>query len=173
MDLRERCSKLRQLGGIELAIGQTSIELPHAVELTHAHRVVDDLPAATDLETGGAAADRHDTDVQRRRKAAIQADLFRAEHPSARQRREIDETKVDWTLDLVDVIPGQQHPRDVRFDQFDRGATVRVGTRVQQIGKVFRQHRMHCIRLEPTDYEKNRCMSCCGIRRMAAAAPGT
>src|SRR4029077_15254983 len=61
------------------------------------------------------AADRHDRKVELRCEAPIEPELLLAEAAPQLERAEIEEWKLDRLLDLVRVLAGQEHPRDVRL----------------------------------------------------------
>ena len=91
-------------------------------KLAHADRPFDGFAGAAGDESALALDDWNDVDVQRRRRPPVQRDLDLAIPASRRERREVEEREPDRLLDLVRVVAGQKHVRDVGLDDLDRAA---------------------------------------------------
>jgi len=85
-------------------------------ETPHVHRIFD-RRLAIQYGLFGAAADRNDIEVEIRGKAAIYAQFLFAIKAAQFERGKIKETQVDCFLYLVCIMPGQQHPGDMRLLQ--------------------------------------------------------
>src|SRR5690606_9245501 len=95
--------------------------------------VFDGLPSVrTDARRIMRTANRHDVDVDLRRKSPVEPQLLLAEEAPTLERGEVEEVELDRLLDLVSEVPGQQHPGDVRFLQLDCADRMRVCIRLQQ-----------------------------------------
>jgi hypothetical protein len=81
-----------------------------------------------------ASGDWNDIKVKLWRGAAIEAQLFIAVMPPCLERAEIQKAERDWPLDLVCIIAGQQHPRDVGFNYVNALHRVRIAGRIAQCG---------------------------------------
>jgi hypothetical protein len=83
-------------------------------ESPHVHRILDRGLFAKDRLFRGTA-DRDDIEIEFWREAAIQAQFFAAIKVARFQRGKIKEAKIYGFLDFVRIMPGQQHPGDVRL----------------------------------------------------------
>jgi hypothetical protein len=122
----ERTAESAEFSGGELPGIEQPVELHLARKLAHPNRVFDRFAIAAETRCAIGHRDRHDVDVQRLGKAAIEADFFFTEPAPQRERREIEETEVDGLLDLVGEFAGEEHPRDVCLHQLDAIAVMRV-----------------------------------------------
>ena len=91
----------------ERAVGKASH--PHG-EVDHGSRAVQGRPAR-------AVAHLDDIEVQLRRQAAVEAQLFLAEAAPVVECREVEKGQAHGLLDLVGLAGGQKHPGDVGLDQ--------------------------------------------------------
>ena len=82
-----------------------------------------------------SALDRDDVTIDRRRGPLIQPQLLQAVSLTQLERREVQESELDRLAELVCVLPGQQHGRDMRVDAFNACDRLRKG------GVVLRQMR--------------------------------
>ena len=114
MKAREPLAERTQRLGRERAGREKPVEPRVFGELAHLHRVFD-RGLDADARRLVIAADRHDRKVELRREAPVEPELLLAEAVPALERAEVEERKLDRLLDLVRVLAGQEHPRDVRL----------------------------------------------------------
>src|SRR5581483_12467700 len=98
----------------------------------HVDGPVGDRPIAAEGVSSGRLADRLDAEIDVRRQPLVQSNLFLAGAPARVDGAEVQETEVDRTLHLPDVVADQEHPRRVRGEHLHaagRGPAVRLGPR--------------------------------------------
>ena len=120
------------VGGGEPAGVEPGVEPVGLVELHELHGPFERRPVAPDVRLVGRAGDRHGGDVELRGEPAADADLLLATPPALLERGIVEETDVDWLLQLVDERAGEKDPRDVGLDQADGGRGVGISSRIAQ-----------------------------------------
>jgi len=98
---------------------QQSVKPQFRIELVHFDRILDDIVAGAQFGSLTGTANGHDFDIDIRRQALIQPQLFLTAMPSLLQCGEVEEAEVDRFLDLVRIFTGQQQPGDVGFNHSD------------------------------------------------------
>jgi hypothetical protein len=85
-------------------------------------------------------ADRPDLQIQLRRGAAVQRQLRLARRPPQLRRRKIEVGVFDRALQLVGIVTGEKHDRDVRLDSLNHtlGETVGSGPAQERDDLVLR-----------------------------------
>ena len=110
-------------------------------ELVHLHRVVDRASLAPEPGLGFGAGHRHDLEIEIGRRPAVQAELLLA-CPLARfERAEVEEPERNWLFQLVRVLPGQEHPGDVRLEERDCRDRMGIAERIAERCDRRRGHR--------------------------------
>jgi len=108
-----------ELRGAERAAREPRRRARPVGQPAHVHRPVDDGPGAAQLEAARPAAHGLDAEVDRRRKALVEARLVLAVAAARLERGEVEEAQVDGPFDLPDVAAREVHPRRVRRAQLD------------------------------------------------------
>ncbi len=116
--LRQRVDVRRQ----ERAVGKPLAQQCARREAAHAQRVLDRCAVIAQPRILRRATDRRHFEIDRWRKAPVQAQLLGAEMAPLLEAAEVEEAEADRLLDLPRGVTCQQHPRDVRLDQLRRHA---------------------------------------------------
>lgn len=108
----------------------------------HVDEPVDGRAVAVQMHSaGGVDREGHDSEVDARREAAVEADFLHAVAMAGVDRAEVEKRSVDGLLEFVRIAIGEEDPRHVGFDRFDmRGAVgVRLG-RAQERDLGIKRH---------------------------------
>ena len=127
-------AKIGEIATRHLARFEQRAEFLAGIKLAHPHREIERC-ARSAIYNGRVlrAGNRSDAEVEISRVAAVQSQLFFAEHPAPGDGRVVQEAELQGFLDLVGKLAGEQDPRDVSFgDTQGRANRVRVRTRRQQ-----------------------------------------
>ena len=116
----------------QLAAVEHALEHPGLVELSHSDRVLDGLSITADARVCGLPGDGNNIQVQLGREAPVQPQLLLAAEAALLERREIQKAEIQRLLELIRVLAGQEHVRDVGLDMFDLARRMGIANRVQQ-----------------------------------------
>ena len=134
------CSDLRHS---DLLMIYAQVEPHCGGELAHLHRIFDHLITGPKVRVRHVSIDRFHADVQFRREAPVQTQLFLAVVEPAFEGMKIDEPEIDGFLEFISVGTGQQYKGDMRLDNLESVDWVRkqLGSLqiVQQRSQAVRQ----------------------------------
>ena len=132
MQAGEPPTEILQLRHTDALVTHQTVELFTPVEGPHDHRIFH--RRAVPIYSGPGAMTRDGTDFQVKSgsKAPIESQLLLAEMTPIIQLAEVGEGVDHRSLDLVGALAGEQHPRQLGFDDLDRDHGVRVRARAQQ-----------------------------------------
>jgi hypothetical protein len=150
MDRRKLPSEGRKLFGRDATVDKEVVQFILAAELAHFHGVLDELPPAINLRVALRRRDSAYVNVELRRETPVETQLFATKMGASLAGAQIDERKVDGTLDLVSELASEQHPGDVCLNQRDLTHRVRVRSWLQQSDQMLRQTRAHLARQQET-----------------------
>ncbi len=102
--------------GFQAMFACTGAEQAVLGEFTHLDGIFDGRSVTSKARLCPAAPDGDHFQVKFRRESPVQAQFLGAKMFSPGKRREIHEAEIDRLFDLVGVIPGKNHPGDMRFD---------------------------------------------------------
>ena len=115
--------------GAEGPVLLAHVEQLALVELAHADGVFKRLTFATDYRLVGGAGDWHHIQIQVRGQAGVQTQFLLAEMLAASQGGEIEKPEIHGLLDLIGVVAGEDHLRDVGLKNLKIGDRVVVQRR--------------------------------------------
>jgi hypothetical protein len=118
--------------GHELGRHRLAVEQGRLGKAAHPHAIFQDRPSAGDARRLERAIDRDHIQIELRRQTAVEPQLFLAIEAAPLQGREIQKAEIERLLELVGIVPGQQHMRDMGLDMLDAIDCVRIGPRVPQ-----------------------------------------
>lgn len=125
-------SKLVHAGEIQCVVCQQRVDALLLIELAHFYRIFDDLAGAVEARLRRRAADRHHVEIELRREALIETQLFVAEVAALFQRGKIQKAKTHRLFDFVRDLAREQNPGDMRFEHAESTHRVRIKLRVLQ-----------------------------------------
>jgi len=118
---------------------QERFERVLAGEATHLHEPVDRMSVAFEAQAGTVQAQRHDSDVRIRRKAAVEGNFELAVCAARRGCCQVELKKANWFLELVNIPSGNEHPGEMGLHDLDDVRSVWKRRRLAQVRQLFRR----------------------------------
>ena len=112
------------------AAARNGIKQRPLLKTAHFQYIFDRRPRVAQSGLSSTAADWHDFKVDLRRGSAVEAQFLLAEMPARLKRRKVEETQRHRFLDFVGELTGEQHPGNMRLDQFNVCHRVRIALRL-------------------------------------------
>ncbi len=116
----------------QFTVGLQGAEQAGLRELAHLQHILDHRAVAAQLRRFDAAGHRQHVQIQIFGQALIQTQFFSAEVLARFEAGEVEKAEIHRLLHFISKRPGEDHPRDMGFDDLEPVDGVRVEGRVLQ-----------------------------------------
>ena len=110
-----------------VAAGKAAVQHPLGGEADHFDQPIDSMALAADRQGAAGQGQWHDPEIDIGGEPAIEPHLGFGIALPGFDGRKIDAVTAQRFFEFVDVLIGEKHPREMRFDYFDPWRLVCVG----------------------------------------------